>query len=255
MVGLRAKTFHFFRSPLSLQIQNHESARIRSTEYNWVESVRALRLNPPLCVIIGIGCRYLSHGTRPLKSSTAQPTLRIGKIRLWLNRIKRGKFTFGNSKSERVEGSSRVAPAPLLCTCLLSLPPLLLLYSILSPRFRETDASSLFRLVLHGIVPLERCTMRTPQSSRLFTHRQRSIPCIAFCFQTRAPTLERGGGSSWHGCRRGWEGRGGGGASAFHAPLTRVRYFCHTSSREKGWIDSRKGGGSCSISFRTINNP
>lgn len=29
MVGLRAKTFHFFRSPLSLQIQNHESARIR----------------------------------------------------------------------------------------------------------------------------------------------------------------------------------------------------------------------------------
>lgn len=154
-------------------------------------------------MIIGIGCRYLSHATRPLKSSTAQPTLRIGKIRLWLNRIKRGKFTFGNSKSERVEGSSRVAPAPLLCTCLLSLPPLLLLYSILSPRFRETDASSLFRLVLHGIVPLERCTMRTPQSSRLFTHRRKSIPCIAFCFQTRAPTLERGGGSSWHGYRRG----------------------------------------------------
>lgn len=251
MVGLRAKTFHFFRSPL-LQIQNHETHEFgpRNTT-----GFRALRLNPPLCVIIGIGCRYLSHGTRPLKSSTAQPTLRIGKIRLWLNRIKRGKFTFGNSKSERVEGSSRVAPAPLLCTCLLSLPPLLLLYSILSPRFRETDASSLFRLVLHGIVPLERCTMRTPQSSRLFTHRQRSIPCIAFCFQTRAPTLEREGGSSWHGCRRGWEERGGGGASAFHAPLTRVRYFCHTSSREKGWIDSRKEGGSCSISFRTINNP
>lgn len=35
MVDLRAKTFHFFRSPL-LQIQNHESTRIRSTEYNWV---------------------------------------------------------------------------------------------------------------------------------------------------------------------------------------------------------------------------
>lgn len=134
MVGLRAKTFHFFRSPLSLQIQNHETHEFgpRNTT-----GFRALRLNPPSCVIIGIGCRYLSHATRPLKSSTAQPTLRIGKIRLWLNRIKRGKFTFGNSKSERVEGSSRVAPAPLLCTCLLSLPPLLLLYSILSPRFRE----------------------------------------------------------------------------------------------------------------------
>lgn len=79
---------------------------------NIIESVS--RLNPPLCAITG--CRYLS---RPLKRRSQ----RIGKIRLWLNRIKRGKFTFGNSKSERVEGSSRVAPATLLCTC-LHLPPL-----------------------------------------------------------------------------------------------------------------------------------
>lgn len=98
---------------------------------NIIESVS--RLNPPLCAITG--CRYLS---RPLKRRSQ----RIGKIRLWLNRIKRGKFTFGNSKSERVEGSSRVAPATLLCTC-LHLPPLSLslpLYSILSQlRFRETE--------------------------------------------------------------------------------------------------------------------
>lgn len=149
---------------------------------NIIESVS--RLNPPLCAITG--CRYLS---RPLKRRSQ----RIGKIRLWLNRIKRGKFTFGNSKSERVEAFE----PRRTCNTPLHLPPFTASLSLYIP-FSLSSASvrqsfSLFRLVLHGIVPLERCTMRTPQSSRLFTHRQTSIPCIAFCFQTRAPTLERGG--------------------------------------------------------------
>lgn len=200
---------------------------------NIIESVS--RLNPPLCAITG--CRYLS---RPLKRRSQ----RIGKIRLWLNRIKRGKFTFGNSKSERVEGSSRVAPATLLCTC-LHLPPLSLSiyipFSLSSASVRQSF--SLFRLVLHGIVPLERCTMRTPQSSRLFTHRQTSIPCIAFCFQTRVPTLERGG-------RVNIEGRveRKGGASAFHAPLLVTFVVWLFFDREKR-IDRSLRSGTC---FRMV---
>lgn len=84
---------------------------------NIIESVS--RLNPPLCAITG--CRYLS---RPLKRRSQ----RIGKIRLWLNRIKRGKFTFGNSKSERVEAFEprRTCNTPLHLppfTASLSLPP------------------------------------------------------------------------------------------------------------------------------------
>lgn len=76
---------------------------------------------------------------------------------------------------------------------------------------RETRAlcSGSVLFPVYGIVPLERCTMRTPQSSRLFTHRRRSIPCIAFCFQTRAPPPERGGGGR-SSC--GWKGRKEGGA-------------------------------------------
>ena len=99
---------------------------------NIIESVS--RLNPPLCAITG--CRYLS---RPLKRRSQ----RIGKIRLWLNRIKRGKFTFGNSKSERVEAFE----PRRTCNTPLHLPPFtaslslsLSLYSILSQlRFRETE--------------------------------------------------------------------------------------------------------------------
>lgn len=97
---------------------------------NIIESVS--RLNPPLCAITG--CRYLS---RPLKRRSQ----RIGKIRLWLNRIKRGKFTFGNSKSERVEAFE----PRRTCNTPLHLPPFtaslsLYIYSILSQlRFRETE--------------------------------------------------------------------------------------------------------------------
>lgn len=110
-------------------------------------------------------------------------------------------------KGSRIRGEHlQHSSAPASFTASLSLfLSFYILFSLHGARFRETEFSVPPRSSFCTVSFRSNGVQCGRRSLRDCLHTDRGVFRVSFCFQTRAPTLERGG--SLDGCRRGWEGR------------------------------------------------